>query len=234
MAAVLGGAQSLHTNSFDEALSLPSEEAAALALRTQQVLAHETGVADSADPLGGSFLVERLTSDLEAAARALLAEIDAAGGVLAALESGYFHRAIAKAAYAYQRAVETGEIEVVGVNRFARAGGEARGAGRGARDTGSDARPAGAPDASPASATNPAPRDAARQEAAQTARLAAWRAARDASRTAAALERLGAAAAGPENVVPPIIEAVRAGATLGEISDRLRLAFGTFREKAAF
>jgi len=209
LAAILGGAQSLHTNSYDEALSLPSEEAAALALRTQQVLAYETGVADSVDPLGGSFLIERLTTEIESAARAILAEIDAAGGVLAALESGYFHREIAKAAYAYQQAIERVEIDVVGVNKFA------------AKDEGAD------------SATRP-PSHAAEQEATQKARLAAWRAARDAASAAAALDRLGVAARGADNLVPLILDAVRAGATLGEIATRLRAAFGTFHEKVAF
>jgi methylmalonyl-CoA mutase N-terminal domain/subunit len=210
MAAALGGAQSLHTNSFDEALSLPSEEAASLALRTQQILAYETGVADTVDPLGGSYAVESLTNAIEERARAILGEVDAAGGVLAALEAGYFHREIAEAAYAYQRAIERGEIDVVGVNRFA-ARGEAGAAG----------------------AEVPPFAIGREQELAQRERLAAWRAARDAGATARALDRLAAAARGTDNLLPPIIDAVRAGATLGEIAGGLRAVFGRFREGKA-
>jgi methylmalonyl-CoA mutase N-terminal domain/subunit len=210
---VLGGAQSLHTNSYDEALSLPTEEAAALALRTQLVLAHETGVANSVDPLGGAYLVERLTTDLEKSARDVIGEIDALGGVLPALESGYFHREIASAAYAYQRAVEKGEIAVVGLGAL----GEAEGSSEGGD----------LPDGG-------APRAGAGQEEAQRARLAAWRAARDGRGVADSLARLERAARGAENLLPMIIDAVRAGATLGEIASRLRVVFGSFREKAAF
>jgi len=213
LAAVLGGAQSLHTNSYDEALSLPSEEAATLALRTQQVLAHETGVPRVVDPLGGSYLVERLTTDLETKARAILAEIDALGGVLPAIEGGYFHRAIAQSAYAYQRAIERGEIEIVGVNAAV------------TKDAASDARHPG--DARPF-------RVGDEREAAQKERLAAWRAARDGARVDASLARLEAGARGAENLLPAMIDAVRAGATLGEIAGRLRAVFGSFREKVAF
>jgi methylmalonyl-CoA mutase N-terminal domain/subunit len=208
---VLGGAQSLHTNSYDEALSLPSEEAALLALRTQQVLAHETGVADSVDPLGGSYMIERLTTDLESRAAAILGEIDAMGGVLAALEAGYFHHEIAAAAYAYQRAIESGEIEVVGVNRFARTQAESE----------------SKRESEPASAG----RD---NERAQRARLAAWRAGRDGARASASLEALAQAADDPRaNLIPRMIDAVKAGTTLGEISGRLRARFGVYREKVS-
>jgi methylmalonyl-CoA mutase N-terminal domain/subunit len=211
MAAVLGGAQSLHTNSYDEALSLPSEEAALLALRTQQVLAHETGVADSVDPLGGSYMIERLTTDLASRAAAILGEIDAMGGVLAALEAGYFHHEIAAAAYAYQRAIESGEIEVVGVNRFARTQAESE----------------SKRESEPASAG----RD---NERAQRARLAAWRAGRDGARASASLDALAQAADDARtNLIPRMIDAVKAGATLGEISGRLRARFGVYREKVS-
>ncbi len=234
LAAVLGGAQSLHTNSYDEALSLPSEEAATLALRTQQVLAHETGVPRVADPLGGAYLVERLTTDLEAKARAILAEIDALGGVLPAIEGGYFHRAIAQSAYEYQRAIERGEIEIVGVNAAVPKGGARdagdRGGARRARGAG-DARRAGA--AAEAGDVRPF-RVGDEREAAQKARLAAWRAARDGARVDASLARLEAGARGNENLLPAIVDAVRAGATLGEVAGRLRAVFGSFREKVAF
>jgi len=213
MAAALGGAQSLHTNSFDEALSLPSEEAALLALRTQQVLAHETGICDSVDPLGGAYMIERLTSDLEARARAIIGEIDAMGGVLAAIDAGYFQREIAAAAYAYQRGIEKREIDVVGVNRYA------KGPGSGASGAPGDEVP---------------PFSIGREkEAAQKTRLAAWRAARDGARASAALDALALAAGSRENLIPRIIDAVKAGATLGEISARLRERFGTYHEKVA-
>ncbi|MFN0151360.1 MAG: methylmalonyl-CoA mutase [bacterium] len=219
MAAALGGAQSLHTNSFDEALSLPSEEAALLALRTQQVLAHETGITDSVDPLGGAFMVERLTSELETRARAIIAQIDAMGGVLAAIDAGYFQREIASAAYRYQRAIEKGEIDVVGVNRFAKSASGAAGAGPGSGAAGADEIPAFSL--------------GREKEAAQKARVAAWRAARDGARTTGALDALALAAGTGENLMGRILDAVKAGATLGEISARLRERFGTYHEKAA-
>jgi methylmalonyl-CoA mutase N-terminal domain/subunit len=226
LAAVLGGAQSLHTNSYDEALSLPSEGAAALALRTQQALAHETGVPHVVDPLGGSYLVERLTADLERKARAILAEIDALGGVLPAIEAGYFHRAIAESAYAYQRAIERGEIEIVGVNAALPKDSARERSG----EPGEGGRARGGDDAGEVRPFRVAPD----REAAQRERLAAWRASRDGARAGAALARLEAAARGAENLLPPIIDAVRAGATLGEIAGRLRAVFGSFREKVAF
>ena len=201
LAAVLGGTQSLHTNGYDEALALPSRDAATLALRTQQVLGHESGVADVVDPLGGSWYVEHLTDRLEAEARALIAEVDGLGGAAAAIEAGFFQEAIAESAWRLQQAQERGELVVVGVNRFTQA--------------------------------EPPPRieapDYPELEARQRARLAATRAARDGARVAATLAAVGAAAAGTTPLVPPIIEAVRARATLGEISDVLREAWGVYR-----
>jgi methylmalonyl-CoA mutase N-terminal domain/subunit len=202
LSAVLGGAQSLHTNSRDEALALPTEEAARLALRTQQILAHEAGVIETPDPLAGSYYVETLTGQLEAAAETYLAEIEALGGTLAAIEAGYQQRHIQEAAYGVQRRIEAGEQVVVGVNRYVDA-------------------PAPSP---PLQRIDPA------AEAAQRERLARLRAERDAGACAAALERLETAARGTANLMPLIIEAVGAQATLGEIADRLRLAWGEHRE----
>jgi methylmalonyl-CoA mutase N-terminal domain/subunit len=173
LAAVLGGAQSLHTNAKDEALALPTEASARLALRTQQILAHESGVTETPDPLAGSYFVESLTSQLEAAAQAYLDEIDAMGGTLAAIEAGFQQRQIQESAYRVQVAIERGDLVVVGVNKF--------------RDD-------------------------------------------EAGQVAAALDRLEAAARGNDNLLPPIIDAVKAYATVGEISDRLRSAFGVHRE----
>ncbi len=202
LAAVLGGAQSLHTNSRDEALALPTEEAVRLALRTQQVLAFEAGVADTPDPLAGSYLVESLTSELEAAARDLLSEIDALGGTLAAIEAGFQQRQIQEAAYRYQREVESGERVVVGVNRF--------------RDE---------------TVTTPRlQRIDPEGERRQVEAVRLVRAGRDAVAWERALQAVDEAARGGDNLLPPLIEAVRAYATVGEISDRLRAAWGEHRE----
>jgi methylmalonyl-CoA mutase N-terminal domain/subunit len=177
------------------------------------------------DPLGGSYLIERLTTELEAKARAILAEIDALGGVLPAIEGGYFHRAIAQSAYAYQRAIERGEIEIVGVNAAV-----PKGEARDASDAG-DARRAGAT----AAAGDVRPlRVGDERVAAQKARLAAWRATRDGASVDASLARLEAGARGAEALLPTIVDAVHAGATLGEVAGRLRAVFGSFREKVAF
>jgi methylmalonyl-CoA mutase N-terminal domain/subunit len=203
LAAVLGGAQSLHTNARDEALALPTAESARLALRTQQILAYEAGVTETVDPLAGSYAVESLTDALEAAALDSLAEIDALGGPLAAIEAGYQQRRIQESAYRVQREVEAGERIVVGVNRF--------------RDD--------AP-ASPA----PIQRIDPQAERDQVAGVRRVRAERDAAAWEASMSRLDDAARGEDNLLPPIIEAVRAYATVGEISDRLRVAFGTHRE----
>jgi methylmalonyl-CoA mutase, N-terminal domain len=202
LAAVLGGAQSLHTNSRDEALALPTEESVRLALRTQQILAYEAGVTETPDPLAGSYFVETLTDELEAAATAYLAEIDAAGGTLRALDLGFQQRAIQESAYRVQRAIDSGDQVVVGVNRF--------------RDE--------AVVAPPLQRIDP---EAERRQVEGVRRV---RAGRDPTAWAAALARLDDAARGTENLLPPIIEAVRAYATVGEISDRLRSAWGVHRE----
>jgi methylmalonyl-CoA mutase, N-terminal domain len=202
LAAVLGGAQSLHTNARDEALALPTEESARLALRTQQILAHEAGVTETPDPLGGSYFVETLTDELEAAALGYLEEIDALGGTLSALEAGFQQRAIQESAYRVQRAVDSGDQVVVGVNRF--------------RDE--------------RTATPPLQRIDPEGERRQVEGLRRVRAERDPAAWEATMRRLGDAAAGTDNLLPPIIEAVRAYATVGEIADRLRTAWGVHRE----
>jgi methylmalonyl-CoA mutase, N-terminal domain len=202
LAAVLGGAQSLHTNSRDEALALPTEDSVRLALRTQQILAYEAGVTETPDPLAGSYLVESLTDELEGAANAYLQEIDEMGGTLAALEGGFQQRAIQESAYRVQRAIDRGEQIVVGVNRF--------------RDE--------------ATATPPIQRIDPEGERRQVEGVRRVRAERDPAAWSAALGRLEDAAHGSDNLLPPIIEAVRAYATVGEISDRLRAAWGVHRE----
>jgi methylmalonyl-CoA mutase N-terminal domain/subunit len=206
LAAVLGGTQSLHTNSYDEALSLPSESAARLALRTQQILAHETGVAQTVDPLAGSYYLESLTDTLEREARELLDHVAKLGGAARAIETGYFQRAIGQVAYEYQRAVERGEVVVVGVNQFT-------------------------DDAQQVDLRAP---DYSALESAQRARVREARARRDAGAWREALDDLKSAAeATSEPLMPRIIEAVRARATVGEISDALRSVWGTFRPALA-
>ena len=202
LAAVLGGAQSLHTNGYDEALALPTEASARVALRTQQILADETGIANVVDPVGGAYAVEALTSEIEARATALIAEIDRRGGMLAAIEAGFPQREIERRAVEHQRAVEAGARVVVGVNRYEDA----------------------------AHATPPAlHRLDPALEAAQIARLTAVRTTRDGSKTRAALEAVAQAARGTDNLVPPILAAVKTRATLGEIADVLRNIFGEYR-----
>jgi methylmalonyl-CoA mutase N-terminal domain/subunit len=204
LAAVLGGAQSLHTNARDEALALPTEASARLALRTQQILAHESGVTETPDPLAGSYFVESLTTQLEEAARAYLEEIDAMGGTLAAIEGGFQQRQIQESAYRVQQSIERGDLVVVGVNRF---------------------RDEEAGEASPAlQRIDP---DGERRQIERVKRV---RAERDPAAWSAALDRLEAAARGTDNLMPLIIDAVKALATVGEISDRLRSAFGVHRE----
>jgi methylmalonyl-CoA mutase N-terminal domain/subunit len=202
LAAVLGGTQSLHANALDEALGLPSPATARLALRTQQVLAHESGVTAPVDPLGGSWYVEALTDEIEERVAAELAEIDRRGGTLAALAEGYQPGEIAQAAYDAQRAVESGERVVVGVNAFAEAGDEQR--------------------------PQPQSIDPA-DERRQVERTRAVRAARDPVAAAAALDALETAAAGTENVLPRIRDCVEANLTVGEISHALRRAWGEYR-----
>jgi methylmalonyl-CoA mutase N-terminal domain/subunit len=202
LAAVLGGAQSLHTNSRDEALGLPTSEAALLALRTQQVIALESGVADSVDPLGGSYLVEHLTNELERAARDYLERIEALGGTLRAIETGYLQREIQKAAYDYQKAVESGGQVVVGVNRL-----------RSEQET-----------PVPVWRVDPV------LERAQIERLRKLRAGRDAAAAERALAELEAAARSSRNLMPLILAAVEACCTVGEISGALGRVFGAYRE----
>jgi methylmalonyl-CoA mutase, N-terminal domain len=200
MAAVLGGTQSLHTNSRDEALGLPTEESASLALRTQQIIAHETGVTSVADPFGGSVVIEKITDDIERGARGYLERIDAMGGTLAAIENGFQQNEIQSAAYAYQRSVESGETIVVGVNRF---------------------RQEGEP-------STPTFRVDPEIEQTQIARLRELRAKRPpVERKLDALEQ---AARGSDNLMPKILDACEAYATVGEISARLRQVFGEYRE----
>jgi methylmalonyl-CoA mutase N-terminal domain/subunit len=204
LSAVLGGAQSLHTNARDEALALPTEESARLALRTQQILAHESGVTETPDPLAGSYYIETLTSRLEAAAQEYLDEIDAAGGTLAAIEAGFQQRQIQESAYRVQQAIEAGDQVVVGVNRF--------------RDeTGMSVPP-------PIQRIDP---DGERRQIERVRRV---RAERDLATWEATLRRLEECARGSENVMPALIDAIRAHATVGEISDRLRTAWGEHRE----
>jgi methylmalonyl-CoA mutase N-terminal domain/subunit len=203
LAAILGGAQSLHTNSRDEALGLPTEEAVRIALRTQQILAHETGVAEVVDPLGGAYCVEALTDRIEAGAAAYLERIDRMGGMLRAVETGYIQREIQEAAFQAQRALESKAQIVVGVNEFA----------------GAEGAPV------PIFSVNEA------QAAAQRRHLDAVRSRRDGARVRAALDALARAAAGTANLVPVLLEAVRAYATIGEICDTLRAVFGVHQER---
>jgi methylmalonyl-CoA mutase N-terminal domain/subunit len=201
LAAVLGGCQSLHTNGFDEALAIPTARSALLALRTQQVLAYESGVAETVDPLGGSYYVEWLTDRIEEEARHLLDAIEAMGGAVAAIRAGTMQRAIEEAAYRYQRQVESGERVVVGVNRFVVA----------------EEEPLEIHRLDPAVVED------------QLRRLRQVRAERDPGQVAAALRRLEEAARGDDPLLPPICEAVVAYATLGEITDTLRKVFGVYR-----
>ncbi|HEY6128552.1 MAG TPA: methylmalonyl-CoA mutase family protein [Candidatus Acidoferrum sp.] len=202
LAAVLGGCQSLHTNSLDEALALPTEDSALIALRTQQIIAHETGVANTIDPVAGSYAIEALTSQIEAGAKAYLEKIDALGGMLQAIDSGYVQTEIQKAAFEYQHAVETKEQIVVGVNEFQVE--EER--------------------EIPTLRMNPA------LEREQIARLQALRSKRDAAKTKATLAELERRASTDENLLPAILAAVENLATVGEISDALRRVFGEYQE----
>jgi methylmalonyl-CoA mutase, N-terminal domain len=202
LSAVLGGAQSLHTNARDEALALPTEAAARLALRTQQVIAYESGVASTPDPLAGSYFVERLTDQLEDAANDYLEQIDAMGGAIKAIDAGFQQRQIQEAAYRTQREVESGEQVVVGVNRF--------------RDD-----EVHTPDLQ---------RIDPEGEREQVERVRSVRHERDADAWARAMDALGEAAAKTDNMLPPIVDAVKARATLGEVSDALRAVFGEHRE----
>jgi methylmalonyl-CoA mutase N-terminal domain/subunit len=201
LAATLGGTQSLHTNGYDEALALPTEASATLALRTQQIIAYESGLDRTVDPLAGSWYVEALTDRIEAGARELIEAVDALGGAAAAVEAGWFQQQIADSAWRYQQAVEDGTVTVVGVNRFT---------------DGSPPPVIEAPDFAALATT-------------QVAALDAVRAGRDGAAFAARLAAVRDAAAGTTPLMPPIIAAVRARATLGEISDALRGVWGVYR-----
>jgi len=202
MAAVLGGTQSLHTNSYDEALALPTEPAARIALRTQQIIAYESGAPQTVDPLAGSYYVESLTNEIESRAQAYLEKIEALGGMVRALERGYVQQEIQSAAYEYQQAVERGEATVVGVNRFAV----------------EEEKPI------------PIQRIDEALERKQVERVRALRARRDAKPWQAALISVEEAARSGANLMPRILEAVEAYATVGEISDALRRVFGEYKE----
>lgn len=201
LAAVLGGTQSLHTNGYDEALALPTAEAATLALRTQQILAEETGVPDTADPLAGSFYVERLTDELEARAREWLARVDEQGGAVAAIEHGFVQNAIAENAYRNAAAREAGDERIVGVNVHV-------------EDEGTGV---------PLQRIDPATVEA------QLARVAAYKATQDRASVESALGRIEAVAGGGDNLLPPMKDALRRGATLGQVVGVLRRVFGEHR-----
>jgi methylmalonyl-CoA mutase N-terminal domain/subunit len=202
LSAVLGGTNSLHTNSLDEALALPTAEAATLALRTQQVLAHETGLTDTVDPLGGSFFVERLTRDMEAEAGAVFEQIDRMGGMVAAIEHGFPQKEIAESAYRFQQAVERRDKVIVGVNDYVQE------------------------DDPPIEILYI---DESASER-QLEKVEQMKKGRDGARVARALDALRAAAGNRTNTMPPILEAVRAYATLGEMCDALRDVWGEYEE----
>ncbi len=202
LSAVLGGCQSLHTNSFDEALALPTQQAVEVALRTQQIIAYESGSADTVDPLGGSYYVESLTAEIEKKAREYIEEIDRIGGAMKAIEQGYIQKEIANSAYDYQMAVDSGEQVVVGVNKFTR------------KDE-----------------TLPELLEIGTEvEEKQKERLAKLRAERDNQEVGRLLDEVRRVADSDENIMPVLIEAVKAYATVGEISDALRDVFGEYRE----
>jgi methylmalonyl-CoA mutase N-terminal domain/subunit len=200
---VLGGTQSLHTNAYDEALGLPTDESALVALRTQQVIASESGVADTADPLAGSYFVEALTDDLARIADELIDRIEQMGGAVQAIEDGWMQGEIEEAAYQEARRQSDGSSVVVGMNKFA-----------GAQDA-----PIPVLDVDP------------ELESAQIDRTKLWRERRDAAEVESALDVLTRTAATPDNLLPPMKEALRAGATVGEVSDALRGVFGVFRPR---
>ncbi|MCB0329974.1 MAG: methylmalonyl-CoA mutase, partial [Bdellovibrionales bacterium] len=200
-AATLGGTQSLHTNSYDEALGLPTEESATVALRTQQIVAEESGIASAVDPFGGSYLIEELTDQIERAVQEELERIEALGGMVSAIASHYPQDAIERSAFEYQQSLETKERVVVGVNEYTE---------------GPDAK-------------IPILKVDTKLEQEQLKRLCAVKAERDNSVVSASLENIENVAKGADNLMPPIITAIKARATLGEISDRLRTVFGEYR-----
>jgi methylmalonyl-CoA mutase N-terminal domain/subunit len=215
LGAVLGGTQSLHTNARDEALALPTEASALLALRTQQILAAESGVASTIDPLAGSYVIEKLTDEIEAQAREYLRRIDAMGGMVRAIEAGYVQREIQQAAYEYQQTIERGERVVVGVNQFVE---ETHASGK-EKPQGRTSGPALLPF-----------RIDPEIERMQIERLASLRARRDAARVGATLKAVEETARSDRNLLPAILDAVKAYATVGEISDALRRVFGEYQE----
>jgi methylmalonyl-CoA mutase N-terminal domain/subunit len=203
LAAVLGGTQSLHTNAFDEALALPTERSATIALRTQQVIGYETGVTETVDPLAGSYFVESMTEELERLATGLIDRVDAMGGAVHAIEEGFYQDEIAEAAFRIQQGIESGERVVVGVNRFVDAD---------ARDV-------------------ELQRIAEEETAKQVARVRAFREGRDGPAVTEALAQVSDTARGTGNLLAPMREALRVGATLGEVSDALRDEFGEYRPR---
>jgi methylmalonyl-CoA mutase N-terminal domain/subunit len=206
LAGVLGGTQSLHTNSFDEALALPTEEAVRVALRTQQIIAHETGVVNTADPLGGSYFVEALTDKMEAAAYEYFAKIDELGGMIAAVEQNYPQREIADASYQYQCEVDEGQRIIVGVNGYT------------------------VGDEPPLEILKIAPE----LERKQIGRVQAVRTSRDAEAVEGALTTLREAAAGDQNLMDPLLECARVHCSEGEIVESLQRVFGTYTETPVF
>ena len=206
LSAVLGGAQSIHTNAYDEALALPAKEAANLALRTQQVIAEETGVVNTADPLGGAYAIEQRTDEIEAEARRYLDRIDTMGGMLSAIGQGFIQREIHNAAYEFQHKIESGEQTIVGVNAFQ----------------------------SSSEAPIPTFRPGVSLEDARRAELAAFRGSRDAGRLRRSLDTLAETAQGGKNLMPAVLQAVESQATVGEISDVLRDAFGEHQASMGF
>ena len=206
LSAVCGGAQSLHTNGFDEALALPTEHSAQVAVRTQQILAHEAGCTDTADPLGGSFFIESLTAELEERARELIARVDELGGAVAAIEQGFVQAEIEDAAFAYSREIESAERVIVGVNRFTVEGDESE------------------------VEIHRLDPEAERRQLERTSRV---RAERDQPAAAAALDAVREAARGTANLLPPMRTALAAHCTIGEVCDALREVFGTYPARAA-
>lgn len=202
LSAVLGGAQSLHTNSLDEALSLPTEHAARLALRTQQVLAHETGITDTVDPFGGSYAIEKMTDQIEQSAKKYLERVDNMGGMIAAIEQGFVQREIQEAAYKSQRLVESGEQVIVGLNKYQME-----------------------------EQTAEILKIDSKREKKQIERLTRFKANRNEKKIRPVIRRLEDVAGTSENLVPYVLEAVEAQATLGEITDALRSVFGVYQEK---
>jgi len=201
LAAVLGGTQSLHTNGYDEAISLPTEEAAQLALRTQQIIGYESGVVDTADPLGGSFFIESLTNDIEAAALLYIEAIDAMGGSVGAIEEGFMQNEIAKSAYQYQEDIESGDKIIVGVNKYQKEN---------------------------EVAIKPFRIDDSIRQL-QTNKLIRLKKERNNDLVFLSLQKIKSAAMGNDNLMPHIVDAVEAYCTLGEIADAMRDVFGEFK-----